>query len=482
MDAANRMGAATVMPVRWTGTRALRWGWRFARDPLVTTRRIFEAAGPFVILAEGLPIIRPARAVMLGVPLVLTAGSQFHQELLSNPALWRGASLLPGGPRGSAARRMSAGLTRSTGDRHAHYRKLLLHPLHKTSVSAMAQKMARRAAAEAAAWPVDEIIDLSEYARRMMRDIALELLFGGRNQQSCAIADRVSGLMARKWDSSVIAFPINLSVTPYGRVVRDAEILERLILEWVAGKRGHIDESDLASIIVNSHDADGDQPDAAAIVGQLGSLLAAASEASHSVLLWTLLLLQQHPRVAAVLIDELRDNLGSPSPSLDKARELPYLDAVVKESMRVLPPVPLQIRVAQSNATISGHEVPKGTRVMLNTFLTNRMPDLYPDADSFQPERWFTIAPTVFQFPVFSGGPYSCPGYLFGSTAIKIALAAILTRCTIDVLPSTHIDYRVQPTLRPRHAIPVRLQLWDGGALKATPIAGTINDLVKLPN
>jgi cytochrome P450 len=167
---------------------------------------------------------------------------------------------------------------------------------------------------------------------------------------------------------------------------------------------------------------------------------------------------------------------------LDKARELPYLDAVVKESMRVLPPVPLQIRVAQSNATISGHEVPKGTRVMLNTFLTNRMPDLYPDADSFQPERWFTIAPTVFQFPVFSGGPYSCPGYLFGSTAIKIALAAILTRCTIDVLPSTHIDYRVQPTLRPRHASPVRLQLWDGGALKATPIAGTINDLVKLPN
>ncbi len=158
----------------------------------------------------------------------------------------------------------------------------------------------RRAAEEAAAWPVDEVIDLSEYTRRMMRDMALELLFGGRNQQSCAIADRVSRLMERKWDSSVIAFPINLSVTPYGRVVRDAEILERLILEWVAAKRGHVDEGDLASIIVNSNDADGDQPDDAAIVGQLASLFAAASEASHSVLTWTLLLLQQYPRVAAV--------------------------------------------------------------------------------------------------------------------------------------------------------------------------------------
>jgi cytochrome P450 len=476
------MDDATVTPVRWTGMTALRWGWHFVRDPLVTTRRVFEAAGPFVILAEGLPVIRPGRAVTLGVPLVLTAGAAFHRELLSNPALWRGASLLPGGPRGSAARRMSAGLTRLTGARHGHYRKLLLHPLHKTSVNALAEKMARRAATEAATWPVDEVIDLSEHARRMMRDIALELLFGGCNQQSCAIADRVSALMARKWDSSVIAFPLNLSVTPYGRVVRDAEILEQLMLEWVAAKRGHIDESDLASIIVNNDDEDGDQPDDAVIVGQLCSLIAAASEASHSVLLWTLLLLQQHPRVAAVLLDELRGNLGGLSPSLDRAGELPYLDAVVKESMRILPPVPLQIRVAQSDATIAGHEVPNGTRVMLNTFLTNRMPDLYPNADSFQPERWFTIAPTVFQFPVFSGGPYSCPGYLFGSTAIKIALTAILTRCAIDVSPSARIDYRVQPTLRPRNAIRVRLSIRNSGASKATPIAGTIKDLVNLPH
>jgi len=377
---------------------------------------------------------------------------------------------------------MSAGLTRLTGDRHAHYRKLLLHPLHKASVGAMAEKMAGRAEAEAAAWPIDEVIDLSEYARRMMRDIALELLFGGRNDQSCEIADRVSGLMRRKWNASVIAFPVNLSVTPYGRVVRDAEVLERLILEWVAAKRGHIDESDLTSIIVNNNDADGAVADDAVIVGQLGSLLAAAYEANHSVLIWTLLLLQQHPQVATVLLDELRANLGSRSPSLDKTAELPYLDAVVKESMRILPPVPLQIRVARSDATIAGHEVPKGTRVMLNTFLTNRMPDLYPDADIFQPERWFKITPTTFQFPVFSGGPYSCPGYLFGSTAIKIALAAILTRCGLDVSPSARIDYRVQPTLRPRHGILVRLNLRNGDAPKATPIAGTIKDLVKLPH
>ena len=123
--------------------------------------------------------------------------------------------------------------------------------------------------------------------------------------------------------------------------------------------------------------------------------------------------------------------------------------------------------------------MPKGTRVMLNTFLTNRMADFYPEADIFRPERWFEIAPSAFQFPVFSGGPFSCPGSLFGSTAVKIALAAILSRYSMDLLPA-RIDYRVQPTLRPRNGIAMRLRLRDGGAPKAARITGTINALVRL--
>src|SRR6185437_11273114 len=78
----------TVTPVRLTGSQALRWGWRFARDPLIATRRSLDAFGPFVMLSEALPFIRPARAVMLGVPLVWTAGSTFYRELLSDPDKW----------------------------------------------------------------------------------------------------------------------------------------------------------------------------------------------------------------------------------------------------------------------------------------------------------------------------------------------------------------------------------------------------------
>jgi cytochrome P450 len=172
--------------------------------------------------------------------------------------------------------------------------------------------------------------------------------------------------------------------------------------------------------------------------------------------------------------------MGRRSPSLSDAGELSYLDAVVRESMRILPPVPFQIRVAQCDTKIFGYAVPRGTRVILNAFLTNRMAHPYPNGDVFRPERWFTIAPTAFEFPVFSGGPHSCPGYWFGSAAVKIALAAILTRYRLVLAPDTRIDYRVQPTMRPLQRVHALVQAQDG-AFAATPISGRIRDLVSFP-
>ena len=81
---------------------------------------------------------------------------------------------------------------------------------------------------------------------------------------------------------------------------------------------------------------------------------------------------------------------------------------------------------------------------------------------------------------MFSAGPHSCPGYWFGSTAVKIALAAILTRYRLALTPGARIDYRVQPTMRPLQSVRALLHHQDG-AFNATPIRGRIHDLVKLP-
>jgi cytochrome P450 len=475
------MAAAAVKPVRLTGTAALRVGLSFARDPLLATRAAFDRWGPFVILAEGIPFSKRARAVMLGIPLVLTAGAAFNAEILTDPETWRGVSVLPGGPKNSAARRMIAGLPRLTGEQHEYYRKLISPPLRRTSVEAICPAIARIADAEAASWPSGEIIDLWDAVGRIMQRASVELLFGGADDRARAIIALAGRMMELKWGPGAFALPINLPFTTYGQIVREAEKLERHILQWAAAKRGHPDDRDLASIIVNNPDAAGRAPDDAALVAHIASLFALSSEGSQSALTWTLLLLTQHPRIMATLRDELCSKLGGTSPSLDRAGELPYLDAVVKESMRILPPVPLQIRVAQRDTTIAGYGLPQRTRVIINPFLTNRMPDVYPDGDAFHPERWLDITPNSFEFPVFSAGPHLCPGYWFGTAAVKIALAAILMRYGLDLPPDMRVDYRAQPTLRPRQRVDVRLRRVEDDTRAVTPISGTIRNLVKIP-
>jgi len=476
VDKAERIDHAS--PVRLTGSAALRWGLRFARDPLMATRQCFEAHGGFVMLTDAVPFVRPRGVAMLGVPLVLTAGAAFHGELLSDPGTWRGVSLLPGGPRHSAARRIGAGLTRMTGRRHAYCRSLIGPALRKASIDALTGRMAALAQAEIATWPVGEPVELWELTRRLMRKMAIELLFGG-DAEGYRIADLVSRLMEAKWSRGAF-IPLNLPLTPYGRIVRTAEVLERRLIDWIASKRGARDEHDLGSIIVNSPDADGTPPSDESIAGQLPSLFAAASEASQSALTFTLLLVALHPRMAAELYEELRGRQAGAAPSLEEASALACLEAAVKESMRILPPVPLQLRVAQADAAIAGYAVPKGTRVILNTFLVNRTPDRYPDGDSFRPERWRTITPSAYEFPVFSGGPHACPGYWFGLASVKIALAAILMRYRIVLERDTRIDYRVQPTMRPLNALHVMLDR-EAGAGTAVPVTGTLLNLLKLP-
>jgi len=148
------MDAVTTTPLRVTGPSALLWGRRFARDPLIATQRLFEQCGPFVVLAEAIPLTRRARAPMLGIPLVFTAGAAFNGAVLADPDVWRGASVLP----------------RLTGERHAHYRKLLGQPLRRVRVEALGEHMAGIAAAEAASWPPRERIDLWTASARRCSD------------------------------------------------------------------------------------------------------------------------------------------------------------------------------------------------------------------------------------------------------------------------------------------------------------------------
>jgi cytochrome P450 len=465
-------------PVRLSGASALRAGWRLLRDSVTGMAQNHAEWGPLILIRDPLPFAGRLKVAPFGVPLAMAAGAELNTEILSSPSVWRPVAIFPGGPRGSAARRLGAGLARMNGPRHAHYRRLMLPPLRKASIEAMGDRLIALAEDEIAAWPVDAEIDLWARVCRLMHTFAIGLLFGDDRERGYEIAEMVSGLFARKWSLAARACPIDIPGTPYHRFLKEGEGLERRILDWAGRKRGRLDPADLLSIVVNNPEEDGAQVCDATVVGLMPQMFGAVFETCQNALIWTLVLISEHPRVAGELLDELEREIGAATPSLATILALPWLDAAVKESLRILPPVPTQARVAECDTELAGHPFPRGTRVILSAFVVNRLAERYPEPDSFWPERWAAINPTPFEYPVFSAGPRNCPGQLLGMAMVKVAVAAILKRYRIEFAPHARIDYRAQPALRPRGRVAATLRPQDGGFSRA-PITGNVSALVR---
>jgi cytochrome P450 len=460
-------------PVRLSGLRAIGGYLTFLQDPIWATLRANQAYGPFVVLADPKPFRRRER--------ILAAGARFNREVLSDPTTWRQANIMRGGPPGTAARRLAVGLFDTTGRRHAHYRRLLASTLQKPKIDDMGGEMAGVIDEIVETWPASNVIDLAELTRNLIQVLAIALYFGNDRPRGCLIVKMVNDKVHFGRSFSLGALRVDLPNTPYRRMLVGSEELEHRLLDWAACTRGQPHDRNLVSIIANSPDENGHPVDGATVAGQLTTMLLALYDTCQNALVWTLILLAQHPRVAAELTDELQGALSGGRPSWARIRDLPLLDSVVKESLRILPPAPLQVRIADAATTLANYEVAEGSRVMLNAIVTNRNPDLYPDADRFKPERWAGLEPSVFDYAVFSAGPRSCPGFWYGLSALKLSIASILSRYRIEIVPDTRIDYKIVVTMGPRGRVAAWLRPNDK-MFAASPIRGGIHRLVRFPN
>src|SRR5262249_7169624 len=170
--------------------------------------------------------------------------------------------------------------------------------------------------------------------------------------------------------------PYALPLTPFRRFLRFSRRLDRDLCDLIARKRARgADEGDVVSALLRARDADGTAMTDDELVGQANVLFLAGHETTANTLTWTLFLLAQHPRVAADLFDELHGKLRGDAPTPEQLAELPLLDRVVKESMRVLTVVPLSQRVAAAEVTLGPHRLPPKTEVIFSPYVTHHLPE-----------------------------------------------------------------------------------------------------------
>jgi cytochrome P450 len=298
------------------------------------------------------------------------------------------------------------------GEEHLRERRLIQTPFHGERMRAFRPTVAELARRELASW--SGRVRTLDRMKHLTLEIILRIVFGARDEEVTELRDAVHGTL-----DSVRSMPRMLAMSlvqrdlgprsPWGRFRLAVERFDALLIDVVARRRAEPGGDSMLALLLEQRDDDGNPPTDRHLRDQLVALLAAGHDTSAASLAWAFERLARHPAVHARLGD------GDPA----------YLNAVVKEVLRVRPALTIAPRKLLEPVRIAGRTLPAGVHVAACLWLALRREDLWPEAAAFRPERWLEgPPPNPMSWIPFGGGVRRCAGAPFAEMEIREALRA----------------------------------------------------------
>jgi cytochrome P450 len=298
------------------------------------------------------------------------------------------------------------------GEEHLRERRLMAAPFHGERMRSLGPLVAEVARAELSSW--NGRVDALERMRHLTLEIILRVVLGTRGEETERLRDAVEDTLG-----SVRSLPAMLAMavvrrdlgprSPWGRFRVAVERFDALLLDVIARERRAPRGDSVLAFLLEQRDEDGDPPSDRHLRDQLVALLVGGHDSSAASLAWAFERLARHPAV----LRRMRD--GDPA----------YLDAVVKEVLRVRPPLTISPRLLLEPVTIAGRRLPAGVQVAACLWLAMRREDLWPQASAFRPERWLEgDPPSPLSWIPFGGGPRRCAGAPFAEMEMREVLRA----------------------------------------------------------
>jgi cytochrome P450 len=318
---------------------------------------------------------------------------------------------------------------------HLERRKLLLPPFHGERVRAYADLMGRLIEEDLDEWGELDSVQVLPRAQDLTLEVILQAVFGMRDPQLRARLRSIYDSMVSTAGSSIgFYFPqLTSRWNPLIRKYwRNRDRLYAIVREQIAATRADprlADRDDILAMLIEARDEDGrgglTDDD---LLDELNTLLAAGHETTATAIAWGVELLAHNPEIA------------------ERARgaEPEYLDALVKEVLRIRPPLPtVSARRPTEPFEIAGYTLEPNTTVIVDCWGIHHDPEVYPDPEAFRPERFLEDPPDSYAFMPFGGGAHRCLGASLAQLEIRVVLKAIVER------------YELQPT-EPKIAEPER--------------------------
>lgn len=227
----------------------------------------------------------------------------------------------------------------------------------------------------------------------------------------------------------------------------------------LAEKEGHKDTMVAELIKANKSEKGMDLMTRKQIRNEIIVFFMAGHETTANVLAWTWYLISQAPDVEKKLHQELDQVLGGRVPEYADVENLKYTRAILDETMRLYPPVPILSRQALKEDEIRGKKIPSGSIMLVVPWLIQRHKKFWKNPDHFIPERFMPGAekPKKFSYLPFSAGPRVCIGKSFGITESVLAVAIIAQRFRLTLGADTDVKHECRLTLRPKGRLPMKL-------------------------
>jgi cytochrome P450 len=387
------------------------------------------------------------RIPLPGFSPVVLVGPQANRFVFSTgqeQLLWRAE-------RDPVTRLLRHGVLVEDGQAHHRLRSLMAPALHRRRldnyVSTMVNCLERICSVWDAGTPRDMLVEM----RRVTLLILMQTLLGidfspDLNRLWPAIMRSLAYISPGMW----LVWP-NIPRPGYWQALRQ---MDDYLFHLIRARRDAPDGGDdLLSLLVAAPDLSDDL-----IRDQLLTMLIAGHDTSTALLSWTLYLLGRHPEVLVRLQDEIDTVLGDREPGYQELKRLHYLEQVIKESLRLYPPIHLGQRIAAADFTFQDYYIPAGTRVIYSIYLTHRDQNYWPEPARFDPER-FSLEKNQRQvahtYIPFGGGARNCIGAGFGWVEAKVVLARLIQQFEL-----TLIEDRIYPhlgaTLEPRPGVIMR--------------------------